>query len=603
MSRPVSRVPLGADKPSPPVTRAGDNAPDVGSEGASPPLPTRPQSMHSSVAPENTPPPTAPIRQSKKLAHLIGNYEKTASSSYEKVQLPQSAPSASEQSTASEQPASPSPQMQSKQSSQQQPSQQPAALTPSQSRAASHSTPSTALPTSPKTIPAQPDCVENGFGAPNAADFGSCLQSARDCINKRHDDELKALECFRVFMHKRAKADAEYAATLGKINSQTAREMAGVGANSIIVQAWNGALEAMDCIQKKIQNCSQQVETLLHNIDQLIKDKRGAKRAYDIGRSQLDDDYRKSCNEVQNLRREYLQTLQVTTAAKKKLEQTISKQPVRPAEVEKLRGKFVSSAEKLHKCHNDYTLAILNANTHLDHYHKSTVPFCLNTLQQRMELIVSEWRKGMEEYAHVMDMSQVYQESFGKVFANLQKLNPQEEYAKLIQENKSDSDEDVFTFDTSLLQDYCSPKVEATKMSINNLTYDNLKAELSKMEQRLEEYAKQHAEKEEKLKALNEGAPDAQQTSEVPKEVLVSTLQAELKQLDCTVEREKVKAEKVREDLKAIGESPPLFDPLGEGVAMTDPTPRPPQPTLETPRTQRVGRVARRLRNKEGKPK
>ena len=58
-------------------------------------------------------------------------------------------------------------------------------------------------------------------------------------------------------------------------------------------------------------------------------------KAYDIGRSQLDDDYRKSCNEVQNLRREYLQTLQVTTAAKKKLEQTISKQPVRPAEVDK----------------------------------------------------------------------------------------------------------------------------------------------------------------------------------------------------------------------------------------------------------------------------
>ena len=32
-------------------------------------------------------------------------------------------------------------------------------------------------------------------------------------------------------------------------------------------------------------------------------------------------------------------------------------------------------------------------------------------------------------------------------------------------------------------------------MSINNLTYDNLKAELSKMEQRLEEYEKIHAEK------------------------------------------------------------------------------------------------------------
>ena len=42
----------------------------------------------------------------------------------------------------------------------------------------------------------------------------------------------------------------------------------------------------------------------------------------------------------------------------------------------------------------------------------------------------------MEEYSHIMDMSQVYQESFGKLFTNLQNLNPQEEYTKLIEENK-----------------------------------------------------------------------------------------------------------------------------------------------------------------------
>ena len=56
------------------------------------------------------------------------------------------------------------------------------------------------------------------------------------------------------------------------------------------------------------------------------------------------------------------------------------------------------------------------------------------------------------------------------------------------------SDEETFVFDTSLLQEYCSPKVEATKMSINNLTHENLKAELSKMEQRLEEYENERLE-------------------------------------------------------------------------------------------------------------
>ena len=39
-----------------------------------------------------------------------------------------------------------------------------------------------------------------------------------------------------MYMHKRARADAEYAATLGKINSLTAREMAGIGTDCNIVQ-------------------------------------------------------------------------------------------------------------------------------------------------------------------------------------------------------------------------------------------------------------------------------------------------------------------------------------------------------------------------------
>ena len=37
----------------------------------------------------------------------------------------------------------------------------------------------------------------------------------------------------------------------------------------------------MDSIQKKLQSCTQGVDSLLRNIDQLIKDKRGAKRVSD----------------------------------------------------------------------------------------------------------------------------------------------------------------------------------------------------------------------------------------------------------------------------------------------------------------------------------
>ena len=62
------------------------------------------------------------------------------------------------------------------------------------------------------------------------------MQTARDRINARHDCELQALENFRAYVRKRAKADGEYAATLAKIQGHTLREMAGLGTDSPIVQ-------------------------------------------------------------------------------------------------------------------------------------------------------------------------------------------------------------------------------------------------------------------------------------------------------------------------------------------------------------------------------
>ena len=42
----------------------------------------------------------------------------------------------------------------------------------------------------------------------------------------------------------------------------------------------------------------------------------------------------------------------------------------------------------------------------------------------------------MEEYVHTLDMSEVYQESFGKLAAVLKKLNPKDEYIGLMKDNK-----------------------------------------------------------------------------------------------------------------------------------------------------------------------
>ncbi len=83
----------------------------------------------------------------------------------------------------------------------------------------------------PPPVPAAP-----GTGTEN---FGSCLQTCFEAINKRHDDELRALESLRVHIFNRAKADKEYAETLAKANGRAARGIANLNQASSIVQVRN----------------------------------------------------------------------------------------------------------------------------------------------------------------------------------------------------------------------------------------------------------------------------------------------------------------------------------------------------------------------------
>ena len=56
-------------------------------------------------------------------------------------------------------------------------------------------------------------------------------------------------------------------------------------------------------------------------------------------------------------------------------------------------------------------------------------------------------------------------------------------------------DEEEYIFDTALLQGYCSPKVQANQLSINNLTHENVVADMAESEQKLEEWKKEYSEK------------------------------------------------------------------------------------------------------------
>lgn len=102
---------------------------------------------------------------------------------------------------------------------------------------------STASPTPPTRLPPPlASSSSSSDGGPAGHErFGSCLQTCYEAINKRHEEELRALESLRVHISNRARADKEYAESLARINQRANRGVASITQQSAIVQVSVGA--------------------------------------------------------------------------------------------------------------------------------------------------------------------------------------------------------------------------------------------------------------------------------------------------------------------------------------------------------------------------
>lgn len=58
-------------------------------------------------------------------------------------------------------------------------------------------------------------------------------------------------------------------------------------------------------------------------------------------------------------------------------------------EPEKARERYDKANMKLHNLHNQYVLAVHSAQLHQEHYHESTLPLLLDSLQKMQEDMVS----------------------------------------------------------------------------------------------------------------------------------------------------------------------------------------------------------------------
>lgn len=99
----------------------------------------------------------------------------------------------------------------------------------------------------PPTLPSRRTISETGKSSPisvvspspsdvisgsSPEGFGLCLQNCYDTINKRHEDELLALESFRNHVFQRSRLDKEYSENMAKMNMKASRKMNSVGNKS-----------------------------------------------------------------------------------------------------------------------------------------------------------------------------------------------------------------------------------------------------------------------------------------------------------------------------------------------------------------------------------
>nr|XP_023867522.1 tyrosine-protein kinase Fer isoform X4 [Salvelinus alpinus] len=151
---------------------------------------------------------------------------------------------------------------------------------------------------------------------------------------------------------------------------------------------------------------------------------------------------------------------------------------VKGKEPEKARERYDKATMKLHNLHNQYVLAVRSAQLHQEHYHDTTLPLLLDSLQKMQEEMISALKGILEEYSEITslltdEIVKVHKE----IHTSIDQIDPVSEYEHFIEVHRSpETKEPNVEFDVSLLEE--TENLQANEILWNNLTADSLQAML-----------------------------------------------------------------------------------------------------------------------------
>uniref|UniRef100_A0A673XVH4 Tyrosine-protein kinase n=1 Tax=Salmo trutta TaxID=8032 RepID=A0A673XVH4_SALTR len=308
--------------------------------------------------------------------------------------------------------------------------------------------------------------------------FGRDLRNSHDGLLKLQDWELKLLETVKRFMTLRVKSDKEYASLLLNISQQVEKHdnSSQMDYISNVSKSWAHVVQQTEQLSKIMKCHAEELNSgPLHRLTMMIKDKQQVKKSYQSIHTQIESEMNKvTKSDLEKLKGTYRQLTKDAHSAKEKYREAM----VKGKEPEKARERYDKTTMKLHNLHNQYVLAVRSAQLHQEHYHDTTLPLLLDSLQKMQEEMISALKGILEEYSEITslltdEIVKVHKE----IHTSIDQIDPVSEYEHFIEVYGSpETKEPNVEFDISLLEE--TENLQANEILWNNLTADSLQAML-----------------------------------------------------------------------------------------------------------------------------
>ena len=321
-------------------------------------------------------------------------------------------------------------------------------------------------------------------------DFSTSLQEQAfyEALLGRQDAEIKLLETMRRCLTSKVKSDREYASTISSLALQgkkidRAEDLVG----SLITQSWRDIMDSIDQTAKLIKLQADSIEAIVvKHIIAMHSERRKARKLYQEEQSWLNSQFQQLSEGVGKKKLEYQKNLEMYKLTRSRFEEYYVKSGRVGKKLDEVRERYQNACRRVHHTHNEYVL-LLGAVTECEHDLRTCyLPSLLHRQQAIHQDFITSWKSILQDMVKYSDFTtDKFQEVHLRMQEAVDSVKPVEEYRDFVGKHRTRPASPIrFVFDENLIDD-TSGKLLPNKLTVDNLTIDWLRNQLTELEMSL----------------------------------------------------------------------------------------------------------------------